>query len=231
MCRQNIHTKVTVICFVLLLLAVPIFSASGDFHNVHIGYTIFGYKSYEELNKALNPLGIENYDNTTLSAYYLLSNASQLAIDFTNAKQLTSDEETQLYRNTKERYNKSGNILPDARSFEITDYEHRNVCHQGFDHIYTDAFGSVNDERNRRWLKVGRPVLINAAKAAFSTDTVTAEFIAMITYYTHMVADLAEGNSNCMKSLKSFKGLVDELLLKISTYGNKLMNTEFVSSL
>lgn len=59
MCRQNIHTKVTVICFVLLLLAVPIFSASGDFHNVHIGYTIFGYKSYEELNKALNPLGIE----------------------------------------------------------------------------------------------------------------------------------------------------------------------------
>lgn len=209
------------ICFFICL---PLFSYSAGTHSEQLCQVLFGYENYQTL--------YENTGNTeSTKAFELMRRAIAVAIDETYKKGTSSNDYKELRKDLTEK----GVVIPAAEKFEINNLLHRQVCHQGFDYSYT------NSKYQNRW-DVGRKLLVDTARAAFTyqnqkPNEPTAVFIAMISYYTHILGDLEEGETVSMKgsasqgNIGSFNGFVNELSRKISYYGGQLSNQTSISIL
>ena len=190
-------------------------------HSEQLCYVLFGYSSAAELNAQSN--------TKTVQAYELVRRAIAVSIDETYKGEKISSDYAYLRKNLAGRIS-----MPEPSSLRITNKFHRQVCHQGFDYFYN------NSTSQNRW-QVGRRFLIDVVSAAFSNpreiNPAVAEFIAMISYYTHLLGDLEEGETNSLKGANSpinigtYNGIVDELIRKIKTYGDKLPNKSQIDTL
>lgn len=204
----------------LLLVVCPVSAFEEGEHSNHLCYTIFGYIDDAAIQEALNPDRIPDYDKTeggrTLRAYYIVKDAIAVAID-------NKGTSSNSYTNIKQRLS----FTPSLSDLKVHAKKHREACHQGFDYKYKSSMKKSNwDRLNARWLDVGRPFLIKAMKNAFSTDENTSTFIAMVAYYTHLIGDLAQGETGSMLELADFSKMASELEAKIKYYGNKLKHAE-----
>ena len=220
--KSNILLKKVILILIFLVDAVGIIWAHGaGIHSEQLCHVLFGYQSAAELNAKTNP--------QTKEAYELIRRAIAVAIDETNKGDKHSTDYTNLRANLVGRVR-----IPEPAAFKITNKFHRQVCHQGFDYIYN------NPTSQARW-QTGRQLLINVVSEAFGKprplNPSTAEFIAMISYYTHLIGDLEKGETHSMKGSNStvnigtYSGMLSELITKIKVYGGKLPNKASIDEL
>ena len=209
------------ICFVFCL---PLYSYSAGTHSDQLCQVLFGYENGKALHDNVG-------DTESTKAFDLMRRAIAVAIDETYKKGTSSND----YKELRKKLAEKGVSIPAAELFEINNLLHRQVCHQGFDHYYS------NSKYQNRW-NVGRKLLIDTARAAFTyqnqkPNEPVVVFIAMISYYTHILGDLEEGETVSMKgvasqsNIGSFSGFVNELISKITFYGGQLSNQTLVSTL
>ena len=163
-----------------VLVVSNCFAHGSGVHSEQLVYVLFGYQSAAELNQKANL--------QTKQAYELIRRAIAVAIDETNKGGKHSDDYTYL------RNNLAGQVrIPAPSAFRITNRFHRQVCHQGFDYKYN------NQASQARW-QTGRQLLIDVVSKAFGTprplNPAVADFIAMISYYTHLIGDLSRSTNN-----------------------------------
>lgn len=195
-------------------------------HSNQICNVVFGFSNSGELHIATSKsIGGSKTDK----ANQLLGQAAAVAIDFHNQMNRDSDIRNEAYK--KLESNLLGAVkLPRPRELAIVTQvgKHRQVCHQGFDYYYG------NPEHNARWQK-GRKLLIDVAAYAFGNprpiNSATAEFIAMIVYYTHLIGDLEEGETDSLGGIGNYAGMKNELANQISNYGKRLQNPALVTTL
>lgn len=204
-----------------VLVVSNCFAHGSGVHSEQLVYVLFGYQSAAELNQKANL--------QTKQAYELIRRAIAVAIDETNKGGKHSDDYTYL------RNNLAGQVrIPAPSAFRITNRFHRQVCHQGFDYKYN------NQASQARW-QTGRQLLIDVVSKAFGTprplNPAVADFIAMISYYTHLIGDLEEGETHSLKGTNSpvnigtYSGMLSELITKIKVYGEKLPNKASIDDL
>lgn len=220
--ETDILKKKIIISFLVLIYTGGLLWAHGaGVHSQQLCYVLFGYQSAAELNAKTNP--------QTTRAYELIRRAIAVAIDETNKGGKHSDDYTYLQKNL------AGQVrIPTPSAFKITNRFHRQVCHQGFDYKYN------NQASQARW-QTGRQLLIDVVAKAFGTprplNPAVADFIAMISYYTHLIGDLEEGETHSMKGTNStvnigtYSGMLSELITKIKVYGEKLPNHALIDEL
>lgn len=217
---QNLKngTKIMLIIFILISLIGTLYAHEFGTHSQQLLLVLFGFTSPQEL------VSEPNHDATS-KAYELLSRAIAVAIDETNKKKGGSNS----YKELRQYLVGTGVSMPNPESFKIDNWYHRQVCHQGFDYQYND------EKNNARW-EIGRKLLVDVASVAFTngskkTNPAVAEFVAMISYYTHLIGDLEIGETESLKNIGTYKGLVSELIVKTKNYGNKLRNKAQIDSL
>ena len=209
------------ICFALCL---PLYSYPAGIHSEQLCQVLFGYENGKALHDNVG-------DTESTKAFDLMRRAISVAIDETYNKGTPSND----YKELRKKLAEKGVSIPAAELFEINNLLHRQVCHQGFDHYYS------NSKYQNRW-NVGRKLLIDTARVAFSyqnqkPNEPIAVFIAMISYYTHILGDLEKGETVSMKgvasqgNIGSFSGFVNELSSKISFYGGQLSNQCSIATL
>ena len=165
-------------------------------HNGHIGYTIFGYPEWKVMD---NP----NLNERTRLAFYVVSDATYFAIDYSGKEDINANKYDQLKINTEslvKKYNKEFLEIPNysyIESFIATGGgNHRAYNHQGFKYEYND------EEKDKRWSLGRDKVLIPAVKVAFDTDDeFLVTFVSLTLYYTHLFADLLKGNTSQLKDI------------------------------
>ena len=216
-----------IVFFIVLFLCLNGLAAhKAGPHSNQICNVVFGFANSEELHIATSKsIGGSKTDK----ANQLLGQAAAVAIDFINKMERDSDIETKDYK--KLESNIAGAVrLPRPRELAIVTQvgKHRQVCHQGFDYYYG------NPEYNARWQK-GRELLIDVAAYAFGNprpiNSATAEFIAMIVYYTHLIGDLEKGETDSLGGIGNYAGMKNELANQISIYGKRLQNPALVTTL
>ena len=98
----------------LILYAPLLFGFAASAHNTDIGYILYGYSTWEEMQKAPN--------NVQLS-YFIVSDAAVFAIDY----QAIGDNGSDKYNELQQNINKTSKSfkLPDISSFitNMTNYE------------------------------------------------------------------------------------------------------------
>ncbi len=214
--------KALLVSFLFIVVILDTAGAHGaGVHSQQLGYVLFGYQSASELNANVNA--------ETTRAYELIRRAVAVAIDETNKGGKHSSDYDYLRKNLAGRVR-----IPEPSAFAITNKFHRQVCHQGFDYIYNNPASAA------RW-QTGRQLLISTVSAAFGNprplNPAVAEFIAMISYYTHLIGDLEEGETHSLKGANStvnigtYSGMLNELMTKIKVYGEKLPNNALIDDL
>lgn len=230
--------KVTFLMLILFniqnyLIAHDLNGHSRDLCRVLFGFEYVDNKVFEKDNDTFKNDTNEN----TNTAFQVMRYAIAVAIDN------TGDEKTESYKGLKD-YIK----VCKASDLKMTNYKignHREFCHEGFDYVYKEvskeeektlANKNVN-KKNKRW-KIGRKLLIDAASYAFTyknrkPNKPTAEFVAMISYYTHILGDLEEESTEPMvgSNMCNFKSFVLELSNQIYKYGNRLGNKAHIDTL
>ena len=199
---------------------------SRDLCRVLFGFEYVNNKVFEKDDDTFK----NDTNDFTNKAFKLMRYAIAVAIDNTG-------DETEEYKELKDLLQGSSVRMPrisekaEENELLITNMYHRQVCHQGFDYVYS------NPKSNKRWNDVGRKLLINVAREAFAyksrkPDDATATFIAMIAYYTHILGDLGEGETKWMKnSVGTFYKFLNELILKIDSYGKGLKDSSCINEL
>lgn len=213
----------------LFIISVPLFGYDAKTHARHLCQVLFGYNNSEELNNAVSS---STDGGKTQEAYECMRRAVSVAID----EQFKKGKASNDYKELRKRVVHKGVRIPNIEEFEIRNVRHREQCHQGFDYTYS------NTEYNKRW-QIGRKLIIDVARVSFTSERgvipyeSTVEFIAMISYYTHILGDLEIGETKSMKTkdsqnnLGSFKGFIYELIQKINTYGYRLKDTSGINQL
>lgn len=201
-----------------------IFAHDAGPHSNQICKVVFGFENSLELYNKVHTLpGGEK----TIDANNLLGSAAAVAIDFFNNKSRESD-----YRSTDYKKLETGLLgavkIPRPRELVIVAWKHREVCHQGFDYSY------LNRESQARWDN-GRQLLIDVVSYAFGKprpiNPATADFIAMIVYYTHLIGDLEKGETDSLMKIGNYSAMRNELANQINLYGILLPNPAHVSTL
>ena len=185
-------------------------------HNGHIGYTIFGYSSWEEMDKNV-------LDEHTLKAFYVVSDATYFAIDFSGKDNISEGRYAELKLNTEKlvtEYNTefcSMPVYPDIKDFIKTGGgNHRAYNHQGFHHQYENA------EMNQRWALGRDKILIPAVKVAFDTnDNFVYTFISLTLYYTHLFGDLLKGNAQQLNALSQPSEMLKSYIIDCESLNNE----------
>lgn len=214
---------------ILFIISVPLFGYKAETHSMHLCQVLFGYNNSEELNNAVIS-STDTDGGKTQEAYECMRRAVSVAID----EQFKKGQPSNDYKELRKRVVPKGVRIPNIEEFEIRNLLHRQQCHQGFDYMYSNA------DYNKRW-QIGRKLLIDVARVSFTSEggvipyESTVEFIAMISYYTHILGDLETGETDSLmrtqNKLGSFKGFVHELIQKINTYGYRLKDTTGINQL
>jgi hypothetical protein len=219
--KSHVLLRRNISIFVLIYASGFLWAHGAVVHSQQLCYVLFGYQSATELNTETN--------TQTTRAYELIRRAVAVAIDETNKGGKHSEDYNYLRRNLAGRVR-----IPDPSAFSITNKFHRQVCHQGFDYHYD------NPASKSRW-QTGRQLLINVVSEAFGNprplNPAVADFIAMISYYTHLIGDLEEGETHSMNGINSivnigtYRGMLSELITQIKVYGAKLPNKASIDEL
>lgn len=161
-----------------------------DDHNRHIGHVLFGYPDYDSMEDQL-----EN-SRETLLAFYIISDAVCIAVDFSKRENNTRKKYDELVKNLKEKNNGISVPIPGYNEFgSLGAGTHRRYNHQGFYYEYED-----DPKKNERW-KLGRDkLLIPSTRVAFGyeKDEKEVQLIACIAYYTHLFADMIKGETESL---------------------------------
>ena len=206
----------------LILYAPLLFGFAASAHNTDIGYILYGYSTWEEMQKAPN--------NVQLS-YFIVSDAAVFAIDY----QAIGDNGSDKYNELQQNINKTSKSfkLPDISSFiTIGGGSHRAYNHQGFYYNYLNAAKYTNNseedalKRNERWDLGKNKILIPSIECACNLNQKDprAELIALFVYYTHMIGDLAEGKPSSisqMKDISSYYRLLSSFISDLETASRK----------
>ncbi len=218
---NNWTKRIIISSLILIYVSGLLFAHGAGVHSQQLCYVLFGYQSSAELNTKTN--------SQTTRAYELIRRAIAVAIDETNKGGKHSDDYNYLRRNL------AGQVrIPTPSAFSITNRFHRQVCHQGFDYKYN------NKASQARW-QTGRQLLIDVVAKTFGNprtlNPAVSDFIAMISYYTHLIGDLEEGETYSMKGTNStvnigtYSGMLSELITKIKVYGERLPNSALIDDL
>ena len=217
-----------------------VFGHTATIHNQDVCLALLGYSYKQDFNKVT--------DKNTRLIFNVIADALTLAVDYQAIKKTDVNNTTYselekqdaadddiINTNTRgsEKYNDikrnlmqlgqtnlSGYGIPNLNAasgfFSLGVGKHRFYNHQGF---YADENGRYgdNEKRIQRWT-AGKKLLIGCIRAALSCTPQTAEVIAVIAYYAHMVGDLAEGAQSSMEQMKpidTIQGLVTQLFLDL----------------
>ena len=220
------YKEISIAAFLYLLISVSmLFAHTAGPHSNQICKVVFGFENSFELNNRVHTLP---GGKKTIEANKLLGYVAAVSIDFNNNMNRDADIRTKDYKNLEKLKGKVK--IPSPRELVIVTQigKHRQVCHQGFDYDY------INHEWQTRWQK-GKQLLIDVVSYAFGkprpVNPATAKFIAMIVYYSHIIGDLEEGETDSLGNIGNFYAMKNELANQIFLYGNQLPNPAHVSSL
>ena len=170
----------------LVTAIIPLFAFPQTVHNVDVGYVVFGIPTWE----------IMRQQNESLKkAYYALSNAASIAIDYNGS---TGQSSTLV--NLKSNLQDLGidtDWMPNQDDFvKLGGGKHRAYNHQGFgDRYYQDA------AKAKRW-KLGRDeILIPTVQKTLNVDITAAKLISLQIYYSHTFGDLVEGQLSSIRQM------------------------------
>lgn len=218
--------KLKLVVFLYVFVSMNmLFAHTAVHHSNQICKVVFGFENSLELYNKVHALP---GGGKTIEANKLLGYVAAVSIDFTNNMNRDVDIRTKDYKNLEELKGKVK--IPSPRELVIVTQigKHRQVCHQGFDYIY------ANPEFQARWTK-GKKLLIDVVSYAFGQprpiNPATEKFIAMIVYYSHIIGDLEEGETDSLGYIGNFHAMKNELANQISLYGNQLPNPAHVSTL
>lgn len=221
---MNKKLKLILLSYLIVFSLNILYAHSAGPHSNQICKVVFGFENNLDL---YNKVHTQPGGYKTIEANNLLGYAAAVSVDFTNNKSREIDYRTKDYKNLETALLGAVKI-PRPRELVIVNWNHREVCHQGFDYSYPDQ------DYQARWDK-GRELLIDIVSYAFGKprpiNPATAEFIAMIVYYTHLIGDLEKGETDSLENIGNFSSMRYELANQISLYGGLLPNPAHVAPL
>ena len=238
---MKVFKIITIFSVLLFFSPFVVFGHTSTIHNQDVCLALLGYSYKQDFNKVT--------DKKTRLIFNVIADALTLAVDYqaikkTDVNGITYSELEQqdaadddiINTNTRgsEKYNDIKRNLMQLGQTNLSEYHipnlnaasgffclgvgnHRFYNHQGF---YADEEGlyEKNEKRIQRWT-AGKKLLIGCIGAALSCQSQTAEVIAVIAYYAHMVGDLAEGAQSSIKQMEpinTIQGLLTQLFLNLN---------------